>query len=42
MQNQRVPNIDSQTIDSYQTDGVVLLKGCLRHGLKAWRPASRS
>ncbi|MGS3450571.1 phytanoyl-CoA dioxygenase family protein [Klebsiella electrica] len=27
MQNQRVPDIDSQTIDSYQTDGVVLLKG---------------
>lgn len=27
MQNQRVPGIDAQTIDRYQTDGVVLLKG---------------
>lgn len=30
MQNQRDPHIDSQTIDSYQQDGVVLLKGVFR------------
>jgi hypothetical protein len=42
MQNQRDPHIDSQTIDSYQQDGVVLLKGCSGRGLKAWPPASRS
>ncbi|HAT1610456.1 TPA: phytanoyl-CoA dioxygenase [Raoultella planticola] len=30
MQNQRDPHIDSQTIDSYQQDGVVLLKGIFR------------
>ena len=40
MQNQRDPHIDSQTIDSYQQDGVVL--GCSGRGLKAWPPASRS
>ncbi|VTN04831.1 Uncharacterised protein [Raoultella ornithinolytica] len=27
MQNQRDPHIDSQTIDSYQQHGVVLLEG---------------
>lgn len=27
MHNQRYPQIDRQTIDTYQTDGVVLLKG---------------
>ncbi|EPN6624759.1 phytanoyl-CoA dioxygenase family protein [Raoultella ornithinolytica] len=30
MQNQRDPHIDSQTINSYQQDGVVLLKGVFR------------
>ena len=30
MQNQRDPHIDSQIIDSYQQDGVVLLKGVFR------------
>ena len=30
MQNQRDPHIDSQTIDSYQQHGVVLLKGVFR------------
>lgn len=30
MQNQRDPHIDSQTIDSHQQDGVVLLKGVFR------------